>query len=149
MSMWQMDADLKLHPRSESPKSYSSSVLEIDCKLVHAWLCLLARYAWANVSCQEVGAAPEERSGLVVVGAPNFRGDAGVVTTEVQTTDICPVGEITWCMGGSCIAAGLRHTHQRGKLFPCLREGGSSKACWKFWDAQRMSHINVSNKKNV
>lgn len=78
MSMWQMDADLKLHPRSESPKSYSSSVLEIDCKLVHGWLCLLARYAWANVSCQEVGAAPEKRSGLVVVGAPNFRGDAVV-----------------------------------------------------------------------
>lgn len=31
----------------------------------------------------------------MVVGAPNFRGDAGLVTIEVQTTDICPVGEIT------------------------------------------------------
>jgi len=104
---------MQTHPRSGIPKSYPSSILEIYWQLVHASLCLLARYAGTNVSLQGIGATPEQKSGLDVEDARNFRGDARFIIIVVQDTSFHPVGEITWCMGCGCQHCSRPQIHTR------------------------------------
>lgn len=101
---------MQSHPRSGVPKSYPSSILEIYWQLVHAWLCLLARYAGTNVSLQGIGATPEQKSGLDVEDARNFRGDARFIIIVAQDTFIQWVKLPGVWVAVVSTAAGLRYT---------------------------------------